>query len=211
MGRQEVSDGSVSRCRADVLGWLLSWRLMVGVLFLAIGGASANSPPPPASIPGLQPLPADLYSLDLGLVFRAQSRFSFWGFDVYDASLWTAPDFNPDVGENQTLALELRYLRDFSNHDIAKRTVQEMRGLASLGHTQEQAWLKEMRRVFPNVRKGDRLLGVHRVGQSAVFWHNGKPAGEIADAEFARLFFGIWLSPKTSAPALRQALIGGKP
>ena len=31
--------------------------------------------------------------------------------------------------------------------------------------------------------------------------------GEVADAEFSRLFFGIWLSPQTSEPGLRQALI----
>ena len=38
---------------------------------------------------------------------------------------------------------------------------------------------------------------------------NGKPTGEIRDAEFARLFFGIWLSPKTSEPELRAALLAG--
>ena len=196
--------------RAAALGWLLAWGLVVGYLFLTTPGARAHTPQP-ASIQGTPSLPADLNKLDQALVFRAQSRFSLWGFDVYDASLWTAPDFNPAFSENQSLALELRYLRDFSGQDIAKRTVQEMRGLASFGKAQEQTWMKEMQRVFPNVRKGDRLLGVHRVGQSAAFWHNGKPVGEIADAEFARLFFGIWLSPKTSAPTLRQALIGSKP
>ena len=30
----------------------------------------------------------------------------------------------------------------------------------------------------------------------------------MRDAEFARLFFGIWLSPRTSEPALREALLG---
>ena len=35
----------------------------------------------------------------------------------------------------------------------------------------------------------------------------GRVVGEVADAAFARLFFGIWLSPKTSEPALRQALL----
>jgi hypothetical protein len=39
--------------------------------------------------------------------------------------------------------------------------------------------------------------------------HNANPdAGEVADAEFANLFFGIWLSPRTSAPGFRQALVG---
>ena len=35
----------------------------------------------------------------------------------------------------------------------------------------------------------------------------GRTVGEVADAEFARLFFGIWLSPRTSEPQLRQALL----
>ena len=153
-------------------------------------------------------LPASMNGLDHPLVLRAQSRYSFLGFDVYDASLWTATDFNPALSENQTLALELHYLRNFSGQDIAKRSLQEMRKQVRISSEQEQQWMKQMLRVFPNVRQGDRLLGVHRAGQSAAFWHNGKPVGEIADAAFARQFFGIWLSPKTSAPALRQALIG---
>ena len=32
-------------------------------------------------------------------------------------------------------------------------------------------------------------------------------AADGADAEFDRLFFGIWLSDATSEPALRQALL----
>jgi hypothetical protein len=41
-----------------------------------------------------------------------------------------------------------------------------------------------------------------------VFSFNGKPIGEIKDPEFARLFFGIWLSPQTSAPEMRRELLG---
>ena len=33
----------------------------------------------------------------------------------------------------------------------------------------------------------------------------------IDDAELARLFFGIWLSPQTSEPALRSALLARSP
>jgi len=39
------------------------------------------------------------------------------------------------------------------------------------------------------------------------FLLNGKPYGEVRDPEFAPLFFGIWLSPATSEPALRQSLL----
>jgi hypothetical protein len=186
-------------------------RSVAGLLVcvVALAFATLTSPVAWANTPQASPsLPASVNGLDKPLVFRAQSRYSFLGFEVYDASLWTPTDFNPALSENQALALELHYLRNFSGQDIAKRSMQEMRKLAAVTPAQEQQWMKEMRRVFPNVRQGDRLLGVHRAGQSAAFWHNGKPVGDIADAAFARLFFGIWLSPKTSAPALRQALIG---
>jgi Chalcone isomerase-like len=144
-------------------------------------------------------------------VLRGQSRFRVWGFEVYDASLWTTPGFNPAQAEGQRLALELRYLRDFAAKDIAERSIKEMRRHASLAVDQESRWLAEMLRVFPDVRKGDRLLGLQRPGEAAVFWFNGRPRGEIRDGEFARRFFGIWLSPQTSEPALRRALLGSAP
>jgi len=154
-------------------------------------------------------LPAELAQSEL--VLRGQKRFRVWGFEVYDAALWTPPGAGATALEAQPLALELRYLRDFSGQDIAQRSIKEMRRLARLTPEQERAWLDQMQRLFPDVRKGDRLLGLQRPGQGAVFWFNGQLRGELADAEFARLFFGIWLSPRTSEPALRQALLGGAP
>ena len=62
--------------------------------------------------------------------------------------------------------------------------------------------------MFPDVAEGDRISGVHKPGQAARFHVNGRYAGELADGEFARLFFGVWLSPQTSEPALRDALLG---
>lgn len=68
-----------------------------------------------------------------------------------------------------------------------------------------------MTSTFPDVKEGDRLTGVHRPGEAARFHFNGASVGELRDAEFARLFFGIWLSPRTSEPALRDALLGTAP
>jgi hypothetical protein len=152
--------------------------------------------------------PAELAQALPGASLSGQMRFRVWGFEVYDASLWTLPGFSAVGFDAHPLALELRYLREFDGADIAERSVKEMRRIAQLTAEQERRWLEEMRRVFPNVRKGDRLLGVHRPGQGAVFWFNGQPRGEIRDVEFTRLFFGIWLSSRTSEPALRQALLG---
>ncbi len=138
-----------------------------------------------------------------------QSRLTVWGFKIYDAQLWAAPGFNADRYASQPLALELAYLRDFDAVDIAERSIKEMRRSATITDTQARQWSLDMQRVFPDVKAGDRIMGLHRPGVGASFWVNGRAGGEILDAEFSKLFFGIWLSPKTSEPAMRTALVGG--
>ena len=138
-----------------------------------------------------------------------QSRLTVWGFKIYDAQLWAAPGFNADRYARQPLALELTYLRAFEAADIAERSIQEMRRSAAISDAQAQQWRRDMQRVFPDVKVGDRIMGVHRPGMGASFWVNGQASGEILDTEFSELFFGIWLSPKTSEPAMRTALLKG--
>jgi hypothetical protein len=138
-----------------------------------------------------------------------QGRLAVWGFQVYDARLWAAAGFGAGGYASQPLALELAYLRAFDAVEVAKRSLQEMRRSAAISDAQAARWTTELLRVIPDVRKGDRITGVHRPGVGAAFWVNGRASGEIRDAEFARLFFGIWLSPNTSEPQLRQALLAG--
>lgn len=138
-----------------------------------------------------------------------QGRLTVWGFQVYDARLWAAAGFGAGGYASQPLALELAYLRAFDAVEVAKRSLQEMRRSTAITDAQAAQWTTALLRVIPDVRKGDRITGVHRPGVGAAFWVNGKASGEIRDAEFARLFFGIWLSPNTSEPQLRQALLAG--
>jgi len=136
-----------------------------------------------------------------------KARLAVWGFQVYDARLWASPGFNADRYQSEPLALELTYLRDFNATDIAARSLKEMRRTLPIANEQAALWTTEMLRVIPDVKKGDRLFGLYRPGVGVSFWHNGKISGDIRDAEFAKLFFGIWLSPKTSEPKLRELLL----
>lgn len=138
-----------------------------------------------------------------------KGRLVVWGFQVYDSRLWVVPGFKADNLAASAFALELAYLRDFSSKDIAERSIKEMRRLATISDEQAKAWIADMQRVIPDIKKNDRVMGLHRPGVGAQLLVNGKPSGEIRDAEFARLFFGIWLSPKTSEPKLRAALLAG--
>ncbi|MEY2681970.1 MAG: hypothetical protein RIQ66_531, partial [Pseudomonadota bacterium] len=105
-------------------------------------------------------------------------------------------------------ALELTYARDFNGSSIAERSIDEIKRLGIGSAEQHQAWRSRMQAIFPNVRSGDRIRGIHRPGSGASFTLNDKPIGSIDDAEFARAFFAIWLDPKTSEPSLRKELLG---
>ena len=60
--------------------------------------------------------------------------------------------------------------------------------------------------TFPDVKKGDRITGVHEPGVAAQFFVNGALKGEIRDAEFARRFFGIWLAHADLGAAAARAV-----
>lgn len=135
------------------------------------------------------------------------TRLTVWGFEIYDISLWTAPGVRAEAWERGALALELRYLRNFEGVDIARRSLDEMRRSGALSPVQAGEWLRLMQGVFPDVKKGDRIVGVYEPDGGARFFHNGAPRGTVRDAQFAQRFFAIWLGPQTSEPAVRAALL----
>ncbi len=170
------------------------WRASLVLAFAAFACTSHAQELPPSVLEGAR--------------LTGQATMKFLGFSVYHARLWTRPGFDAQRLGEQPLALELEYLRDFRGSAIAERSLQEMRRAASIPAEQAQRWLAQMERIFPDVKGGDRLTGLHLPGEGASFWHNGKPAGRVSDPHFARLFFGIWLAPTTSQPDLRLSLLG---
>jgi hypothetical protein len=130
----------------------------------------------------------------------------WFGLHVYDARLAVAGErFDPA----QPFALTLRYARDLSGERIAEASVAEIRRLGFGTPEDHRRWLDAMRRVFPDVRRGDELTGVSLSGRGAQFALNGRPIGSVDEPEFARAFFAIWLDPRARAPELRASLLGG--
>ena len=144
-----------------------------------------------------------------GTRLAGQGLLRFWGLEVYQASLWVGPGFRPESFASQPFALELEYRRAFKAGAIAERSIQEMRRLGTFSDSQAQRWQRALQAALPDVRPGDRIVGLHRPGLGARFEQGGRLLGEVADPEFARLFFAIWLSPATSEPTLREALLAG--
>ncbi len=146
-----------------------------------------------------------------GSRLQGEATLRYFGLRVYHARLWTLPDFRSGQSVEQPMVLELEYLRELKGQAIAERSLQEMQRAGPIPEAQAQRWLAEMQRIFPDVKAGDRISGHHLPGQGARFWHNGRPAGQVDDPGFARLFFGIWLAPTTSEPGMRVALLGLAP
>jgi len=134
------------------------------------------------------------------------ARFVKWWMHVYDATLFTEGGGTPGKGP---FALELRYAMRLSGQDIAARSVEEIRRLRPVPEERLDAWARAMRRIFPDVGPGDRLVGVAIPGREARFYAGERLLGVVADAAFVDAFFGIWLDERTSEPALRRALLGG--
>jgi hypothetical protein len=168
------------------LALALGWPLM----------ASARSELP--ELPGWQP--------------RSQARMRFLGLSVYEVALWSPEAVTATSWAQQPLALALTYARSLKGELIAERSLKEMRRQGEIAEAKAERWLAAMKTLFPDVRDGDRLTGRHDPQQGASFWFQGQPrrAAIELDAEFSRLFFGIWLHPQTSEPALRAQLLGLK-
>lgn len=190
--RSPASDGAARRPAA--------FLPLVFAVMLAVTAASARALNAP-------PLPPQVLELAPNLKVQGGGELTFFGISVYDGYYWS-----PTRGWSQDgpFALDLHYHRALDGAKIAERSVSEIAKLGYGTTEQRSRWAEEMRRMFPDVRRGDRLTGVNLPGGVVRYFLNGKSIGEIADPGFARAFFGIWLDPKTSQLDFRQLLLGEK-
>ncbi len=175
----------------------LSRRALLAGLACAAAPAWAALPSLPESIAGLP-----------GVRLQGSGRMSVFGLHVYDIRLWVGEGFTAQAFAQRPLAIEIEYARALAGSRMAERSLDEMRRIAPIDAGQGSTWLASMKQAFPDVIEGDRLIGLHRPGEGVRFFHNGKLRADVADPDFARAFFAIWLSPKTSEPKLRLALLG---
>lgn len=138
-----------------------------------------------------------------GLKHWGSGEFRRFGFLVYEATLWAGED-----PQRPPLALRLDYKRNIEGKAIAEASVKEMRRFVT-DEALLARWGEQMQRIFPNVKPGDHILGLYR-SDGARFYQDDRLLGAISVPGFAEAFFAIWLDTRTSAPALRAALLQRK-
>jgi len=134
-------------------------------------------------------------------------EFRMFGFDIYNARLWSAAR---PLASDQPFALELIYQRRISRDDLVRASVDEIKRLSdgSISAGQLAVWQAQMQQSFVDVEAGTRLTGVYLPGQGARFYVGQQLRYEVNDPQFAQAFFGIWLDPRTNNPELREQLLG---
>jgi hypothetical protein len=134
-----------------------------------------------------------------------QARLEVLWWPVYESRLYS-PGGNYFEGV-RPLRLEIQYLRDVEAQDLVDHTRKEWQRLGVVG-PQPQQWLETLARLWPDNRKNDALALVLDQQGRGTFLLNGKALGTIDDPGFGEDFLAIWLSPQTSRPELRLALLG---
>ena len=150
-------------------------------------------------------LPEDLTRVVKGLSVRGEAVLRFLGLKVYDVRLWT--QMKPFT-HGEPFAIELVYDMAIKGKDIADRSVKEMRTQGFSDEAKLRRWGDEMTKSFPDIKHGDSLIGVSIPAKEARFYNREKLIATIADPEFAKAFFDIWLSEKCSYPKIRLKLLG---
>ncbi len=142
-------------------------------------------------------------NVPLKLVGEARLQVLFWS--IYDSRLYTA-DGTYEAGE-RPVRLEIQYLRNVDADDLVARTAQEWEQ-QGIRHERQAQWLEAMSGLWPDIRENDTLALELDANNRSVFFHNGQRLGDVEDPDFGQHFLDIWLSPETSRPELRLALIG---
>jgi Chalcone isomerase-like len=138
-------------------------------------------------------------------------ELTFLGLSIYDAHLYRPGNAGGNWSPDEPFALQLVYHRSLKGPLVAARSIEEMDKQGSCNSEQRTRWGEMLTKMLPDVDAGDRLTGVNLPKRGVQFYQNGKLIGSIDDIAFARAFFGIWLNPATSEPALRQQLLGISP
>ena len=148
-------------------------------------------------------LPAAANDTALVKVGEAKLKVLFW--DVYTSKLYSA---NGRYREGQVpLRLDIQYLLDIKSDALVERTAYEWDALG-LQHENRDEWLISLSALWPDVNKNDVLTIELDDDKRSTFYRNGQLLGTIEDTAFGASFIDIWLSPDTSRPNLRAALIG---
>ena len=133
-------------------------------------------------------------------------------FNVYVAALYQLPESGPrDALADQPRHLEIEYLRDLSKPSFLE-AAEDM-----LAKQHDRATIESIRpgieainKLYQDVKKGDRYALTYVPGIGTELFFNGESKGIVPGADFARIYFTIWLGENHPYQSFRDRLVGLK-
>lgn len=137
---------------------------------------------------------------------------TWFGFEIYEASLWTT-DGNFAGVENlqQPTALSLWYRRGFSRERLIEITQNGWTEFKLATPLQQERWSAQLAKIWVDAEKGSNMTALVTPGGETRFYNAQRFLGSVADAAFGPAFLGIWLDEQTHGTRLedlRTALLG---
>lgn len=177
--------------------------LAAAVLLFSSGASAAE---PALSAAGLPHLSEDRGAT---LKLRGTGVFRYLGVKLYAAFFYVAPDViapGETLGE-KPMRLMLRYLHDIPKDAIVKAAETNLRNNPEVNYEAIRERVERLHARYSDLKKGDECALVYADGKTVAFFKE-RPIVEIEGQDFARAYFGIWLSKYSINQKLRKSLLG---
>ncbi|WP_019625464.1 chalcone isomerase family protein [Thioalkalivibrio sp. ALJT] len=149
---------------------------------------------------------------DTEIPLRAGRLYRYTVFRVYVGALYIPEDVKPDavLTADVPKRLELEYLRAISADDFRRsgnRLLEDQQDEETLDAMADR--LETFNAAYRDMEAGDRYALEYRPGHGTRLLQNGTQLVEVPGADFAEIYFGIWLHPENPlSRRFRDTLIG---
>jgi hypothetical protein len=154
-----------------------------------------------------RPVPQDVHN-PIPLHKVGEGNMTWWGFTLYNASLWTATGTYEKFENSLPVALHITYKKNILSEKLVETTVNEWKRLAFFDDQRRRYWGQQLATLWPDVKPEDSITTLVTTSKHTLFYTNGKLVGRIENPELSFALLSIWLHPDTVAPKLRARLTG---
>ncbi len=121
------------------------------------------------------------------------------------AASQSADALNPAVSKY----LSVIFYAKFASKDFVDFTINTMKHNISKEEFRSlQTELKEISRVFPNIKSGDQFSMSYEAGIGTTFIHNGYVTGFIPGEVFSKALFSTWMGQKPFDYKIKNQILG---
>lgn len=182
----------------------MKYKLLIALIALFALNLSAREPKP--SFP-------DTVEIDgTQFVKRGEYRYVYRiFFKLYDVALYAPAGVSvADIlAANTDYRLQFRYLREIEKSIILKSAGRMLeKNLSAPELEQISDRVETINKAYTTVRDGDRSSLTFQRDLGTTLRINGEPVVTIDGADFARLYFKIWLGEQPISQDLREAVLG---